>query len=69
MKSNDGVGSSHAEFQNIWFCVHEKAGFQKTSVYVHGSIIFSTGRGAFFSAARSYTHFDAEGRQFLIDIL
>ena len=69
MKSNSGVGSSHAEFQNIWFCVHEKAGFKKTSVSCAREHHFFHRSRCIFPAAKSCTRFDAEGRQFLIDIL
>ena len=39
---------------------------KKTAFHLHGNTHISTGRGAYFSAAKSCTHFDAEGRSFFL---
>ena len=63
------MGAATPSFKTYGFACMRRQVSKKQAFRVHGSIIFSTGRGAFFPAAKSCTRFDAEGRQFLIDIL
>ena len=52
----------HAEFENISFRVHEKAGFEKSGVSPAREYHWLADSGEYFPDARSCTHFDAEVR-------
>ena len=51
----DATGSSHSEFENIWFRVHEKTSFKKTNVSrKREHHFFHRSRRAFCSGQKSH---------------